>query len=87
MDKFLSGEVCHFHLLDLGSLLLIFLFSFISLTSLQHSSFPSSSFLLFNFFSMALIWENFYAIVLDGVVKHLEEFGCDGIDGFALGQR
>ena len=25
--------------------------------------------------------------MLDGVVKHLEEFGCDGIDGFALGQR
>jgi hypothetical protein len=35
---------------------------------------------------MVLIWENFYAIVLDGVVKHLEEFGCDGIDSFALGQ-
>jgi hypothetical protein len=28
--------------------------------------------------------EKFYATLLDGVVKHLEEFGCDGIDGFAL---
>jgi hypothetical protein len=38
------------------------------------------------FFSMVLIWENFYAILLDGVVKHLEEFGYDGVDSFALGQ-
>jgi hypothetical protein len=35
---------------------------------------------------MVLIWENFYAIVLDGVIKHLGEFGCDGVDSFALGQ-
>jgi hypothetical protein len=35
---------------------------------------------------MVLIWENFYAIVLYGVVKHLEEFGCDGVDSFALGK-
>jgi hypothetical protein len=35
---------------------------------------------------MVLIWENFYAIVLDGVVKQLEEFGCDGVDSFALGK-
>jgi hypothetical protein len=35
---------------------------------------------------MVLIWEPFYAIVLDEVDKHLEEFGCDGVDSFALGQ-
>jgi hypothetical protein len=35
---------------------------------------------------MVLIWENFYAIVLDEVVKHLEEFGCDGVGSFALEQ-
>jgi hypothetical protein len=33
---------------------------------------------------MVLIWEKLYAIVLDGVVKHLEEFGCDGIDSLHL---
>jgi hypothetical protein len=32
---------------------------------------PSTPCLLFNFFSMVLIWENFYAIMLDGVVKIL----------------
>jgi hypothetical protein len=31
--------------------------------------------------------ENFYATLLDGVVKHLEDFGCDGVDSFALGKR
>jgi hypothetical protein len=36
---------------------------------------------------MVMVWKDFYATLLDGVVKHLEEFGCDGIDGFALGQR
>jgi hypothetical protein len=25
--------------------------------------------------------------VLDGVVKHLEEFGCDGVDSFVLGKE
>jgi hypothetical protein len=32
---------------------------------------PLTPCFLFNFFSMVLIWENFYAIVLDGVVKIL----------------
>jgi hypothetical protein len=49
----------------------MFLFSFISLSSLQLLVLPSTPFLLFNFFSKVLIWENFYVILLDGVVKIL----------------
>jgi hypothetical protein len=30
--------------------------------------------------------EDSFATLLDGVVKHLEEFGGDEIEGFALGQ-
>jgi hypothetical protein len=41
------------------------------LSSLQLLVLPSTLYLLFNFFFMVLIWENFYAIVLDGVVKIL----------------
>jgi hypothetical protein len=62
-------------------------FAFNSLSSLQLLVLPSTPCLLFNFFSMVFVWKDFYATFLDGVVKHLEEFGCDGIDGFALGQR
>jgi hypothetical protein len=71
MDKILSLEVHLFHLLDLGSLLLIFFFDFNFSSSLQLLVWPSTSCLLFNFFFMVLIWKNFYAIVLEGVVKIL----------------
>jgi hypothetical protein len=31
--------------------------------------------------------EESFATLLDGVVKHLEEFGADEVECFALGQR
>jgi hypothetical protein len=42
------------------------------MSSLQRLVCPSTSCLLFNVLFMVLIWENFYAIVLEGVVKVLK---------------
>jgi hypothetical protein len=39
------------------------------MSSLQRLVWPSTSCLLFNVLFMVLIWENFYTIVLEGVVK------------------
>jgi hypothetical protein len=41
------------------------------LSSLQLLVLPSTPCLPFNLFFMVLIWENFYVIVLEGVVKIL----------------
>jgi hypothetical protein len=42
--------------------------------------------LLFNFFSMVLVWKDFYATLLDGVVKHLENLDVMGLMVLHLGK-